>query len=271
VLAREQLDPDSSLWDWIADDLRFWRLKHGLSGSQMGQIMSCSRHTVSNLEAGRFKLTDAQAKAVDEKLDLNGHFQRLLKYAREGHDPDWFREHLEYEGKAKQLRIFELSMVPGLLQTEAYARAQFTEAGVRDIEGQVASRMARQQILSRESPPPPLVWVLLDQGVLDRPQGGPKVMREQLTKLLELSELHYVSIRVVPRSVGWHYGLEGAFKVMTVGATDVAYSESAGGGRLAQGTSEVEEYAIRYDKIGVKALPEDSSRRLIKEMMEAMR
>jgi hypothetical protein len=235
----------------------------------MGQIMSCSRHTVSNLEAGRFKLTDAQARAVDEKLDLNGHFQRLLKYAREGHDPDWFREHLEYEAKAKQLRIFELSMIPGLLQTEAYARAQFTEAGVRDIEGQLAARMARQEILNRESPP--LVWVLLDQGVLDRPQGGPKVMQEQLAKLLELSALHYVSIRVVPRSVGWHHGLGGAFKVMTVDTTDVVYTEASGGGRVALSTSEVEAFAVRYDKIGVKALPEGSSQSLMQEALEAMR
>ncbi|HEY7489166.1 MAG TPA: Scr1 family TA system antitoxin-like transcriptional regulator, partial [Streptosporangiaceae bacterium] len=81
------------------------------------------------MEAGRFKLTDPQAAAADTKFDLNQHFQRMLKYAREGHDPNWFREHLTYEAKAKQHKIYELAMIPGLLQTEAYMRYQFTEAG----------------------------------------------------------------------------------------------------------------------------------------------
>ncbi len=267
--ARELLDPDSSMWDWIAADLRFWRLKHGLSGSQLGRILSCSRHTVSNLEAGRFKLSDAQAVALDRHFDLNGHFGRMLKYAREGHSPDWFREHLGYEARARQLKIYELAMVPGLLQTEAYACYQFTEAGLRDIEGQVAARMTRQEILSKQSPP--FIWVLLDEGVVDRPMGGPEVMREQLAKLLELSMLPHVSIRVVPKSAGWHFGLEGAFKVMTVETSDVVYTEANGGGRLALSTLEVEAFAVRYDKIGVKAMPEGSSRALIEELMEAMR
>jgi transcriptional regulator with XRE-family HTH domain len=267
--AREFLDPDSSMWDWIAADLRFWRLKHGLSGSQLGRIISCSRHTVSNLEAGRFKLTDAQAAALDRYFDLNGHFQRMLKYAREGHSPDWFREHLEYEARARQLKIYELAVIPGLLQTEAYARYQFTEAGVRDIEGQVAARMARQEILARQSPP--FVWVLLDEGVVDRPMGGPEVMREQLAKLLDLSALPHISIRVVPKTAGWHDGLAGAFKVMTVDTSDVVYTEANGGGRLALSTLEVEGFAVRYDKIGAKALPEGSSRALISKLMEAMR
>jgi transcriptional regulator with XRE-family HTH domain len=269
--AREFLDPDSSMWDWIAVDLRFWRLKHGLSGSQLGRIISCSRHTVSNLEAGRFKLTDAQAATLDRHFDLNGHFQRMLKYAREGHSPDWFREHLEYEARARQLKIYELAMVPGLLQTEAYARYQFTEAGVpeKEIEAQVSARMARQEILGR--PSPPFVWVLLDEGVVDRPLGGPEVMREQLAKLLELSMLSHVSIRVVPKSAGWHFGLEGAFKVMTVDTSDVVYTEANAGGRLALSTVEVEAFAVRYDKIGVKALPEGSTRALVDELMEAMR
>ena len=267
--ARELLDPASSLWHWIAIALRFWRLREGLSGSQMGLIMTCNRHTVSNMEAGRYKITDAQAKAVDERFNLNGHFQRLLKYAREGHDPDWFREHLEYEAKARQLRIWELSLIPGLFQTEEYARAQFTLAGEKDIEGAVSARMARQGILTKDAPP--FVWVVLDQAVISRPMGGPEVMREQLAKLLELSALHHVSVRVVPWSAGGHLGQEGAFKVMTVGATDVVYTEASMGGRLAQGTSEVESFAILYDQISVKALPEDLSRSLIQEVMEATR
>jgi hypothetical protein len=76
---------------------------------------------------------------------------------------------------------------------------------------------------------------------------------------------------VVPKTAGWHYGLQGAFKVMTVDASDVVYTEANGGGRIALSAMEVEDFTVRYDKIGAKALPEDSSRVMIEKLMEAMR
>src|SRR4051794_18435530 len=95
--ARELLDPDASLWDWLACDLRFYRESHGLTGTQLGEIIGCVRSTVSNLEAGRLKLAEDQAKKLDAQWGTNGHFLRLLKFARAGHDPDWFRQYTQYE------------------------------------------------------------------------------------------------------------------------------------------------------------------------------
>src|SRR5262249_40536598 len=159
-----------------------------------------------------------------------GHFLRLLTYAKLGHDPDWFKEHVSYEARATVLKIYELALVPGLLQTEAYPRACFIAARIEDVEAQGAPRLARQETLIRR--PRPHLWVLLSQSVLDWPVGGPEAIREQLARLLEVSNERNTSIRVVPRSAGAFIGLDGAFKVLTVAEGDVAYTEAHGGGRL---------------------------------------
>jgi transcriptional regulator with XRE-family HTH domain len=257
-----------SMWAWLAHDLRFYRTKARMSGETLCRILGVARSTLSRLETGQAKLDEKQAMALDRYWDTGGHFLRLLTYAKLGHDPDWFKEHIGYEARASVLKIYELALVPGLLQTEAYARALFAAAGVEDLDEHVAERMSRQETLDRR--PRPLLWVLLTEGVLDWPVGGAQVMRAQLARLLEVSELASVTIRVVPRSSGAHIGGDGAFKVMTVAEGDVAYAESHGGGRLILSATEIRAYGIRYERIGAKALPEDSSRSLIEHVMETM-
>ncbi|MGH3389895.1 MAG: helix-turn-helix domain-containing protein [Actinomadura sp.] len=266
--AADLIDPTESIWDWLAYDLRVYRLKHNQTLSYVGDVLNRTKGWVSNVENGRRRLSEVEARKLDRLWNTSGHFLRLITYAKRGHDPDWGRQHLEHESKASVHMIFELALIPGLLQTDDYARVSFTAAGVKDVEGEVAKRMARQQELYR--PDPPMLWVLLDEGVLDRVIGGPHVMKAQLAKLLEMSELPHVSIRVVPRSAGWHFGLEGAFEIMTGPAGDVAYTEACGGGRLVTDPDEVRDYRLRHARIGEWALPVDSSRRLIERKLEAM-
>jgi transcriptional regulator with XRE-family HTH domain len=272
------------MWAWLSHDLRFYRLKHNLSGERFGRIIGVVRSTVSKLEHGIPKINEDQARALDEHFQTGGHFFRLLWYARLGHDPDWFKEHIGYEIRAEIIRIFELALIPGLLQTEEYARALFTQAGERNAEDHVATRMRRQEIFDRDRPP--FLWVLLDECAL-RPVADPDVMKAQLARLLELCEQPNVSLRVVPMSAGYHQGLEGSgfirnlrgnprlqageeVKTLTVEEGDMAYTDATGGGRLIRSTSEVRTFNERYHRIGAKALPEDPSRRLIRQAMEAM-
>ena len=93
----------------------------------------------------------------------------------------------------------------------------------------------------------------------------------QLAYLLEVSERPNVGIRVIPRSAGTHFGLDGSFKIMSGAFGDVAYTESPGGGRLVPSAMEVRSYVLRYDRIGQKALSDDQSRDLIRNIMEAMK
>jgi hypothetical protein len=266
--AADHIDPNASLWDWLAHDLRRYRLKHNQTLEQIGRVINGTKGWVSNIENGRRRLGDAEAEKLDELWDTGGHFARLMMFAGKGHDPDWGRQHLAHESAASILKIYELAVVPGLLQTEEYARVSFTAAGSRDVEGQVAARMGRQEALSR--PDPPMVWVLMDEGVLDHEVGDRQVMRGQLEKLLEVSQLRHISIRVVPWRVGWHFGLEGSFKIMSVGTGNVAYTEACGGGRLVWDSQEVRGYVLRHDRIGEWALPVDSSRQLIVSKLEAL-
>lgn len=262
------LDPDSSFKHWIASDLRFFREREGLSLSQMGQIMQCNRHNVSNLEHARdgWNMNERQAARLDEYLRLNGHFGRLVRFARTAHDPEWFAEYAKHEAKALEIRTYRLALFPGLFQTPEYARELLTSSRlVDDIEGAVDARMKRQEVLVRAKPP--LVWVLLDETVLHRPVGTPEVMRGQLARLLEVIELPHVTIRIVPLSAGFHLGLDGMFNYLSMQTGELAFAEAPGGGRLIQGL-EVREFGFRWDRIGASALPWDTSRDLITKAME---
>jgi transcriptional regulator with XRE-family HTH domain len=267
----ESLDPDSSMWDAIASDLRFYREKTGLSLTQLANKIGCTRQTVSNMEYARptHRLNADQAAALDELWELNRHFRRLLRWARTRHHPQWFQEYEGYETKASSLRMFEPLLVPGLFQTEDYARTMLTAARVvKDVEAAVRRRMERQQLLTREDPP--LLWVLLDEGVLDRPVGGSAVMRAQLERMLEVGSLPNVTIRVIPRAAGFHVGLEGSFVLATIPDGELAYMEAWGGGRLEEDRAAIRRYGTLYDRIGAEALPESSSRTLMRQILEKM-
>ena len=110
--------------------------------------------------------------------------------------------------------------------------------------------------------------VFLDQGVLDQPVGGPAIMRAQLAAILEQAQRPNTTFRVVPRSVGAHLGRDGSFKIMTLGHSDVAYTEACGGGRLVMDGTEVRSFRVRFDRISDRALPVDASIELIKRVME---
>ncbi|KAB2342624.1 DUF5753 domain-containing protein [Actinomadura rudentiformis] len=265
----ESLNPDLSFKHWIASDLRFYREQNGKSLAQMGVIMGCAKATVSNLEYARdgWNMNEDQAGKLDEHLKLNGHFARLVRYARTAHDPDWFAEYAKHEGKALAVRSYRLSLFPGLLQTPEYARALLTASRlVADVEGAVENRMKRQAVLTRETPPH--VWILLDENVLHRPVGGARVMREQLARLRDAIELPHVTIRVVPQTAGFYLGLDGSFNTLTMDTGDLVYVEAPGGGRLIQGSTEAREFGVRWDRIGASALPWDASRDLIAQAME---
>ncbi|ACZ00299.1 helix-turn-helix domain-containing protein [Thermomonospora curvata] len=263
---RERPDPRSSLWDLLASHLHFLRVKHGLSCAAVGELVNASRQTVSHWESGLRKPHEWQVKILDKKYETGTLLEYLLYHAKREHNPSWFADSVEYEGRATEIRIAELSWIHGLFQTEAYARAVFREADFREIDHLVETRMKRRQVLDREDPP--LIWLLLDQGALEQPVGGSSVMYEQLSHLLELAERPNITIRIVPRSAGGHPGRNGSFKIMTVDREDRVYIEASEGGRLVQDHSEVRSFRVRFERIGDRALPVDASITLIKEVME---
>lgn len=133
--------------------------------------------------------------------------------------PEGFSVHLELESAARQIRTYEAQFMPGLLQTEEYARAMIAARSVRgtpeEVERAVAVRMRRQQILSRAVPPPPHIKAVLDESVIRRVVGGRDVMRQQLTRLLELaSDGSRFTVYVLPFTAGAHPAGNGSFTLL---------------------------------------------------------
>ena len=260
-----KLNPTSSVWDWVVDDLRFYTKKSGMSGADLARVLKRDPSSVYNLLDGRRKLQLKDAEILDELWDLNWHFTRQIGYARQRNSKEWFGEYVEYEATARVIKTFEALSIPGLLQVPSYALALAAAVGVTDPEGLVRRRMARQKIFNK--PKPPSLWVVVTEAVLDWPIGGSETMREQLSHLLEVARLPSVGIRVVPRTADAHAGVDGSFSIL-YGDTDVAYTESPGGGRLVPSGPEVLEYSDRYDRIGLSAYPEKQSLEIIERIVK---
>lgn len=265
---KDSPDPRKSMWAWMAFELRKHRNQRGQTGHEVAKILGCVKSSISRLESGAARLDERQAALLDEAWQTGGTFGIMLWYAQMGHDPDWFKQHVEFEQKATILKLWELAWLPGLLQTEDYARAALVANCVKNVDQALEGRTRRQGILTR--PEPPILWALVAEAALRAPVGGAEVMRAQLRHLLEVSQGPDISIRVVPAQADAHPGMDGAFKVMSVAGGDVAYVEAPGGGRLVSSVSQVHSFHVRYDRIGQVALPAGPSRDLIKEAMEGI-
>jgi transcriptional regulator with XRE-family HTH domain len=267
AIVRDPLDPKISMWHFLAYYLRFVREKEGLSLAQWGKIIGMARSSVSNIEAGRAKLQVDYARRLDVKFETGGLFELLLWYARMAHDPNWFRQYSQHEKQAGEIKVYHGQAVPLLLQTDDYTRAYGRISTARDREAVLAGRMARKQaVLERDDPP--YIWALLDEAVLARQVGGPKVMKAQLQHLLELSEHWYVILRVVSFSAGEHPGTDGFFQLIGMDNRDIVYAGAQGGGRLIEMADEVKDLTDTFERIGAKAESQDASREMIKKYLE---
>lgn len=264
--------PKHNMWDFIAYYLRFQRNQRGLSGEAVGRTIKASKSEVSRIEIGVERLDGTQAALLDKAWDTGRLFSILVWYASLGHDPQWFPQYLALEQRANMIRIFASQLIHGLFQTEDYAREVINAGTPANPEEALQKRLGRQAALNRQ--PPPYVAALLSQSSLEWHVGSPDVMRAQFQHLLDLAERPDVVIRVVPRtwSVGAHPGLDGSFQLMSgPDFGEVAFSESSGGGRLVSSPADVMNYAVRYDRISARALPEEPSCDLIRSLMEDLK
>lgn len=197
--------------------LRFYRVKAGLTQDQLGAAAHVSGKTIAAYENGWRVPTRDTTADIDgvAALNTNGALCELWDQFEDGMSyqvhPAWFQDWSEKEAVARRLRWYEPNLVPGLLQTEEYARAVFrTRFGITggEIEAQVAARLKRQEVLGRDVPPP--LWVIVDEWVLRRPVGGRHVMLEQVNRLIEAAGQPNIVIEVIRASAGAHTGLNGA-------------------------------------------------------------
>ncbi|MFI0372671.1 helix-turn-helix domain-containing protein [Actinomadura sp. 1N219] len=272
LTADELPKPQTNMWDFAAYYMRFMRIQRGLSGEALGRVINVSKAQVSRIESGRNRLDANQAIALDKLWNTGRLFYLLVWYASIGHDPQWFAQQVKIEQMSGMLRIYEASVIPGLLQTPEYAEALLRSGIDTNPDKVLADRLQRQDLLLRDDPPH--LTVLLSQNALDWPVGSPEIMQGQLARLLDEAQRYNIVLRAVPRSwaAGAHPGLNGSFKLMSGDDFgEVAYSESPGAGRLVSSPPDVRAYGIRFERISAKALDEGASFKLIQKIMEEMR
>lgn len=259
----------SALLSRFGGEMRGFRLAAGLSQGALAERIGCATAVVAGIESSRQMPSRVLVQRADRLLGtdgaLVGQWPQLIRSAY----PDWFWQIIELEQQAGFIQEFETVAIPGLLQTEAYARAIFTAAhpvaSNLQIEQFVAARIDRQRILARSEPPQ--VMIILDEGVLRRRIGGGDVMSEQLGHLVETAGLPKVHLQVIPFSVGEHPGGMTPFRIMGFReGPDVLYGETFIGGQTTNDAGQLQQHKLAFNLIQSKALSRDDSRDLIRRL-----
>ena len=255
-------------------ELRFYRTRAGLSQKDLAAQANVSHDVISKIETGERPPAEDFPPRLDAvpEVDTRGALTRLWDHLKKGHKQrlyGWFQQWADIEAQATVLRWYEPLVVPGLLQTEEYARAILSarpDGNLDDLDEQVAARLARQAILDRTGAPQ--LWCILDEGVLHRAIGGSKVMRSQLYRLAEVAEHPKTTIQVI-RSGGAHAGLLGGFIIADLdNKPPVAYLETAAHGQVTDSALVTAHVALSFDRLRAEAESWAASRDLIRKVAE---
>ncbi|WP_329457640.1 helix-turn-helix domain-containing protein [Streptomyces sp. NBC_01497] len=236
----------------------------GLTRVDLGERVRFSKHTVESVELGRRMPDEAFVERAEEALGNTGALRRAARHLARGEAglATWFRRWARLEREAVSLCTYESRLVPGLLQSEAYARAVF-EGTIPlrtddELEAQLAARMERQATM-RERPKVPFSFIV-EEHVFRRRFGDAQAMRELLDHVLERSAPRNVTLQVVALEAGLHACLDGPLQVLeTPEGRRLGYSEGQENGRLISDAKEVSVLCQRYDTLRSQALgPKES-------------
>jgi hypothetical protein len=264
----------------LGSQLRRFREAAGVAPEDAGYQIRASRSKISRMENGhvRFKERDVEdlltlygvtdPETRSDVLSLVGLASAAGWWGRyEDVLPDWFSPYLRLESAAAAIRCFELQFVPGLFQTEDYARAVamlVPGAVTEETERRVALRIKRQDLVTR--PHPPRIWAVMDEGVLRRPLGGRAVMGAQLDRLAEVGELPHITLQVVPFSLGGHAAAGGSFIMLRFTEPeipDMVYAEQLTSAVYLDNPSDIDVYARVMDRLGATALTPAQTREFL--------
>jgi transcriptional regulator with XRE-family HTH domain len=260
------IDPAASPLSFFASEMVRLRNAAGLSQPVLAKRLNYSASQVTKIETCQRIPKQDLAARLDEVLDTDGLFSRLQPLVERSSVLPWFRDLFDVEGTATQVRTYESYLVPGLLQTEDYARAAVEAArpvlSAEDVEQAVATRMTRQEALDR--PDGPRLWAVIDESVLHREVGGPAVMRKQCEHLLKMHQHPGVVVQVIPNGAGLCCAFGRAFMLLSFRHQgDLAYVEDVGSARYIRDRDEVARYSLTFDHLRGSALADDKSAGLI--------
>ncbi|MGW2561654.1 helix-turn-helix domain-containing protein [Streptomyces sp. NPDC001514] len=251
------------------EELKRRREAAGLTQEELSQRAIMSRTHIAHIEAGRRRPDVEDARRLDQVLDTGGLFERFLPALGEGRVAEHFAEALELERRATVIREYAPKLVPGILQTEAYARevlgSGFPPKTTEERDRLLVTRLERARILDDFHSP--VFWALMDEAVLRRPIGSPAIMCEQLRHIVQLGESHRIRVHALPFSAGFHALMEGFVTLMWFeDLPPVAYVEGLKTGRVLEVPSVVRECQAAYDHALGDALSHHESLALIRSV-----
>ncbi|MFD0058359.1 helix-turn-helix transcriptional regulator [Streptomyces sp. NPDC127168] len=267
----QKLDPARSARELYGMELRRQRQLAGMSLDRLSDIVNYSKTQLHGVEtAERLPLPPLSSK-LDAAFGTGGLFEGLWSIIQRERYPDRYRRFMELADQATDIHEYAGHLVPGLLQTPAYARALLRvgdpEASGEEIERKVELRAGRQGRLGEGDGP--YLWALLEEGVLRRPVGGPTTTREQLRTLLSFAESPRIEVQVIPYAHGEHALLDSTLTLLTLpNTTAVAYVESNYSGQLIEDPAEAMKRRRAYDLLRANALSPRESAAMIEAAME---
>jgi transcriptional regulator with XRE-family HTH domain len=272
----------------LGAQLRRLREAKGISREEAGYLIRASESKISRMELGRVGFKERDIADLLSLYGITHQDERaaLLALARQAKTPgwwqrygdilpSWFQTYLGLEEAASLIRTYEVQFVPGLLQTEDYARAVITHgnsgAAAEEIERRVSLRLKRQQLLGRSDAPQ--LWVVVDEAVLRRPMGSPAVMAAQIESLIKSSELPNVTLQVLPFHVGAHSAEAGAFTILRFpepDLPDVVYTEQLTGALYLDKREDVDAYMATVDRLSVESAPPRTTIEILSKILQEM-
>ncbi|MFS0697161.1 helix-turn-helix domain-containing protein [Streptomyces nitrosporeus] len=258
MVNRKELDPDESPAARFGQRLRTLRDERGWTQDELGARMGCTGTHISAVETGRRPPTQRFAASADRVFGTGDKLERQGQAAR--HTPwlEGFPEFVDHEAQAMEIRLFELGIVPGLLQTPEYAEA-ITMGAVR--RGAITEHQAEERLksvtrrqASLERVPTPLVYAVIDESCIRRVVGGPRVMTAQLDRLIEFAERPSTVLQVAPYGLGERRAFDLPVTLLTLpDRSHLAYAESAHQGRLERDMRFVQPMLTAYHHLQIEA------------------
>jgi transcriptional regulator with XRE-family HTH domain len=273
----------------LAAELERRRAAAGLSRDQVAARLEWSAVKPYRIETARVSVSAGDVRELARLYHLSEtDTEALVALARQARRAGWwkgmeqalpegFSVHLELESSARAIRTYEAQFVPGLWQTEDYARAilaaNYVTAAPGQVEQQVNVRMRRQQILTRHNPPPPVIWAILDEAVIRRLVGGRAVMRAQLTRLQEASAGPGVTLQILPFAAGAHmaaYGSFALFDPQDPGWPVTASTDRPAGNLIEDDPADTDRYTLMFDHLRASSLSTAETAALIGETIKLL-
>ncbi|MDP8932410.1 MAG: helix-turn-helix domain-containing protein [Actinomycetota bacterium] len=269
----------------VGTQLRRLREAAGITREAAGEVIRASHAKISRLELGRVGYKE---RDVADLLTLYGVTDEqdrgaMLALARQANTPgwwhrygdvlpSWFEMYVGLEQAASVIRTYEVQFVPGLLQTEEYTRAvaglSHLGESAEEIEDRVRLRKARQTFLTQ--PQAPNLWAIVDEAALWRPFGGRQVMRTQLQRLIELTELPNITLQIVSFRRGGHAAAGGPFTVLRFcepDLPDIIYLEQLTSALYLDKRRDTDHYLAVFNRLGVEAEPPAETVRFLNSIL----